>query len=101
MEYYHFIEKQERHAIAKWAITLGVSTSGYYDWLKDREHRAERDQQTRATVIDLFQNEGQGTYGTERICGCMRRDGKTASYQVVKRIMAEEGLKSSHCRRRQ
>ncbi len=31
----------------------------------------------------------------------MRRDGHQASYPVVKRIMAEEGLKSSHCRRRQ
>lgn len=78
-----------------------MSTSGYYDWLKERELRAERGQQIRATVIDLFQNEGQGTYGAERICGCMRRDGKKASYQVVKRIMTEEGLKSSHCRRRQ
>jgi len=78
-----------------------VSTSGYYDWLKERDLRAERGQQIRATVIDLFQNEGQGTYGAERICGCMRRDGKKASYQVVKRIMTEEGLKSSHCRRRQ
>ena len=66
---------------------LGVSTSGYYDWLKEREYRAERDQQTRTTGIDINQNEGKGTYGVERICGCMRREGKKASYQVVKRII--------------
>jgi len=29
----------------------------------------------------------------------MRRDGWKASYPVVKRIMAEEGLKSSHTKR--
>lgn len=52
-------------------------------------------------MIDLFEKEGKGTYGPDRICGCMRRDGNQASYAVVKRIMTEKGLKSSHCRRRQ
>lgn len=95
------MEQQKQYAKAKWAKTLGVSTSGYYDWLKNRERRAEWDQQLRKTVINLFKDEGHGTYGAERICGCMRRDGHKASYQVVKRIMVEEGLRSSHCRRRQ
>jgi len=95
------MEQQNEHATAKWANTLGVSTSGYYDWKKDRENRLARDQKTRQIVIDLFRGEGQGTYGTDRICGCMRRDGYQASYPVIKRIMTEEGLKSSHCRRRQ
>ena len=90
-----------QHAKAKWAETLGVSTSGYYDWLKDRENRAARDQKIRQIVIDLFRLEGNGTYGADRICGCARRDGHQASYPVVKRIMTEEGLKSVHCRRRQ
>ena len=95
------MEQQEQHAKAKWAETLGVSTSGYYDWLKDRENRAARDQKIRQIVIDLFRLEGNGTYGADRICGCTRRDGHRASYPVVKRIMTEEGLKSVHCRRRQ
>jgi putative transposase len=95
------MEQQNQHATAKWAKTLGVSTSGYYDWKKDRENRVAKDQKTRQIVIDLFQGEGQGTYGTDRICGCMRRDGYRASYPVIKRIMSEEGLKSSHYRRRQ
>lgn len=95
------MEQQKQHATAKWAKTLGVSKSGYYDWLKDRDNRAARDQKIRQTVIDLFQQEGKGAYGADRICGCIRRDGNRASYPVVKRIMTEEGLKSVHCRRRQ
>ncbi len=95
------MEHQNQHATAKWAKTLGVSTSGYYDWKRDRENRAARDQEKRRVVLDLFHDEGQGTYGADRICGCMRRDGYQASYPVIKRIMSEEGLKSSHCRRRQ
>jgi putative transposase len=95
------MEQQERHAIAKWAKSLGVSTSGYYAWIKNRGERAARDQEVRRIVKDLFHEEGQGSYGADRICGCMRRDGHQASFPVVKRIMTEEGLKSSHCRRRQ
>jgi putative transposase len=95
------MEQQERHATAKWARALDVSTSGYYGWLKDRENRAARDQEVRRIVKDLFHLEGKGVYGADRICGCMRRDGYQASFPVVKRIMTEEGLKSSHCRRRQ
>lgn len=95
------MEQQNQHATAKWARTLGVSTSGYYDWKRERERRAVRRQEKRRIVMDLFHNEGQGTYGAHRICGCMRRDGHPASYLAVKRIMNEEGLKSSHCRRRQ
>jgi transposase InsO family protein len=79
----------------------GVSTSGYYDWLKEREQRREKEDKMCKKVIELFHQEGKGTYGAERICGCMRRDGLRASFAVVKRIMEQEGLKSSHCRRRQ
>jgi len=95
------MEQQDQHATAKWAQTLGVSTSGFYDWKRERDDRAARDQAKRQVVIKLFHKEGQGTYGADRICGCMRRDGHRASYPVIKRIMVEEGLKSSHCRRRQ
>jgi putative transposase len=95
------MEQQQHHATAKWAKILGVSTSGYYDWKRHRDDRAARDHAKRQVVIDLFRKEGKGVYGTDRIGGCMRRDGHRASYSVVKRIMTEEGLKSSRCRRRQ
>ena len=95
------MEQQDQHAKQKWAKVLGVSTSGYYTWLQERDIRAARDEATRDMVKELFQEEGKGTYGAERICGCMRRDGKKASFRKVKRIMNAEGLKSSHTRRRQ
>ena len=94
------MEQQKQHATSKWAKELGVSTSGYYTWLKEREHRAQREGVIREKVKELFHQEGEGSYGAGRICGCMRRDGFKASNQVVKRIMQAEGLKSSHCKRR-
>ena len=91
---------QEQYAITKWAQVLGVSTSGYYDWLKERALRQKKDDKIRRKVIDLFKREGQGTYGAERICGCMRRDGLKASFAVVKcilrRAVATSAFASGH-----
>jgi len=95
------VESQEHYAKAKWAKILEVSTTGYYTWLKERDSRRERHEAIRNKVLDLFWKEGKGTYGIDRICGCMRRDGMSASYNTVKRVFDEEGLKSVHCRRRQ
>ena len=44
--------------------------------------------------------EGQGHYGAEHICGVIRSRVGKASFECVKAIMKENGLKSSHCRRR-
>lgn len=60
----------------------------------------QADNTLRKKVISVFK-EGQGVYGAERICGILRRNGDSASYPVVKRIMAQEGLNSCHLRRRQ
>lgn len=94
------MKKETRYAKTKWAPKLGVSTSGYYTWLHEHKHRQKADELLRSKVISVF-NEGEGTYGVDRICGILRRDGHPASYPVVKRIMAQEGLKSCHRRRRQ
>ena len=94
------IEKENQYAKKKWAAKLGVSTTGYYTWFKERKERQESDEALRSKVITAF-NEGDGTYGVDRICGILRRDGQSASYEVVKRIMEQESLKSCHRIRRQ
>ncbi len=94
------MEQQDKYAKAKWAQFLGVSTSGYYTWLHERESRQQKRKALSHKVLSIFES-GKGTYGTDRICGILRRGGQSASYHVVKQIMEENGLKSSHCRRRQ
>lgn len=100
MDFYKLMNTETKYAKAKWAEKLGVSTSGYYTWLHERKCRQAAADIRREKVIAVF-NEGQGVYGADRICGVLRRDGGSASYPVVKRIMSQEGLKSCHCRRRQ
>ena len=46
-------------------------------------------------------DENKGRYGADRICGEMRRQGGTASFDKVRRSMERQGLKSVHLRRRQ
>lgn len=99
-DFYDLMNTEPKYAKAKWAEKLGVSTSGFYTWLHERKRRQEAAEILRKKVIDVFY-QGQGVYGAERICGILRSNGDSASYPVVKRIMAQEGLKSCHCRRRQ
>ena len=94
------MEQQNEHAKAKWAITLGVSKSGYYAWLQTREGRNERQMEREQEVLEVYE-QGNGHYGAERICGIIRENGGHASFRVVKGIMDDHHLKSSHCRRRQ
>ena len=94
------MKSETKYAKTKWAEKLGVSTSGFYAWQHDHNRRKTSGDALRKKVISVFE-EGQGVYGAERICGIFRRNGDSASYPVVKRIMAQEGLQSCHCRRRQ
>jgi len=97
---YKFMEQQEEHAKAKWAKHLEVSKSGYYAWLETREERKKRHAEREKEVLEVF-DQGCGHYGAERICGIIRENGGHASFGVVKDIMEDNKLKSSHCKRRQ
>jgi len=79
---------------------LGFSTSAYYDWLKTKEERDKRQKDYEEAITKIFTNSGE-TYGPDRVCGLLRRQGYTASYKRVSRIMKRLGLSSIHNRRRQ
>lgn len=86
--------------MAKWAAHFGVSTSGYYAWLKERDRRKQREEHYAEAVERAFES-GEGTYGINRVCGVMRNTGEKASYDKVARHMRQMGLQSIHKRRRQ
>ncbi|NLY36346.1 MAG: IS3 family transposase [Tissierellia bacterium] len=92
--------EEEPYAKPRWAKALGVSTSGYYSWLQERDSRINRKDELRPFVIQVFK-EGRGVYGAERICGILRSRGIRASFTVVSNVMKEEKLASRHMRRKQ
>ena len=94
---YAFIQAHPEHAVARWAPFLEVSTSGYYAWLQERESRQAREDKYAVQVQRIFDQSG-GTYGADRVAGQLRKDGFSASFKKVKRIMNEQGLFSVHLR---
>ena len=94
---YAFIQAHPEHAVVKWASFLEVSTSGYYAWQQERESRQARDNVYADQVQRVFDQSG-GTYGADRVTGQLRKDGFSASFKKVKRIMNEHGLFSVHLR---
>ena len=79
---------------------LGFSTSAYYDWLKIKEERDNKRKEYEAAITKIF-IDSEKTYGPDRVCGLLRRQGYTASYKRVSSIMKRLGLSSIHNRRRQ
>ena len=96
---YEFIYEHPEYPVARWAAFLQVSRSGYYEHLKHREHRKSKENALKNKVRKLFADSGN-TYGPERICGILRRQGQKASYGKISRLMAEMGLSSIHNRHR-
>jgi putative transposase len=83
-----------------WAAHFGVSNSGYYAWLQERDRRKEREEDYAKAVERAFES-GEGTYGVDRVCGVMRKNGEKASHGKVAQHMRKKGLESIHRRLRQ
>ena len=74
--------------------------SGYYEWKKSREERKRRVHQSDEIIRKIF-TESKRTYGAERICGELRKQGRTASFKKIRERMKMMGLNSIHMRRKQ
>lgn len=83
--------------MAKWAAFLQVSRSGYYSHIRNRAERSEAKQDLKVGIRQIFEESG-GTYGPDRICGILRKNGHSVSYRRASRYMAEMGLSSVHNR---
>ena len=85
--------------MAKWAAFFQVSRSGYHAYIKQRECREQEEKELKAKIKKIF-DDSDGTYGPDRVCGVLRRDGQKASYKKISRLMSEMKLKSVHRRHR-
>ena len=97
---YEYIRKHPEHTVAKWAKFFKVTRSGYYAYKERRERREREEQAKKKKEIKRIFDESDGTYGPDRICGVIRRNGVKASYGKVSGYMADMGLQSVHNRHR-
>ncbi|NLW46094.1 MAG: transposase, partial [Firmicutes bacterium] len=87
------MEEHSEYAAPKWAKMLEISLSGYYAYHGRKEQKESAEQAYRNKIREYFE-EGRGTYGVDRICGILRKNGNKASYSRIKRLMDEMGLVS-------
>jgi len=74
---------------------LGVSTSGFYAWLKRPESaRARRDAEL-ADKVEAIHSRSRGTYGAPRIHAELRAEGERVSRKRVARLMKARGLEGA------
>jgi len=94
---YEFIYEHSEYSVVRWAAFFQVSRAGYYAHIERREQRRE-ERETLKKEIRLIFDESGGTYGPDRICGVLRKNGRKASYRKISGHMADMKLSSVHNR---
>src|SRR5690606_18252976 len=90
---------QADYPIATMCRVLGVSTSGYYAWLKRTPSATDqRDAELREQVEEIHRR-SKGTYGRPRIYAELKERGERVAQKRIARLMKASGLRGV-CRRR-
>jgi transposase InsO family protein len=78
---------------------LGVSSSGYYDWLDRPPSTRARDNDRLVEKIIRFHTASRKTYGSPRIFQDLRAEGETCGIHRVARLMNRHNIASKMARR--
>lgn len=90
---------QADYPIATMCDVLGVSTSGYYAWLKREPSDRTKDDARLIELIRTIHTESRGSYGAPRIHAELREEhDEHVGKKRVARLMRQEGLRGV-CRR--
>ncbi|WP_281274656.1 IS3 family transposase [Lysinibacillus telephonicus] len=92
---YGFIQ-QHRHEfrVAKMCEVLGVSRSGYYEWLnRPKSNQKERKEKLTSQIKRVYLD-SRRNYGSPKITKQLNSEGVHVSQKTVSRIMKDEGIRS-------
>ena len=78
---------------------LGLSTSGYYDWLKRAPSERERRDEALQGRIEAVWRDSRETYGRPRIHAALRAQGERVGQKRVARLMKRAGIRGVTRRR--
>ena len=99
MKYAFIREQRPKHRLNILCSTLGVSTSGYHDWLERPLSKTARDNKRLVTKIRCFHKASRSTYGSPRIQKDLTNDGEIVSRQRVARLMKSVSIESKMAKR--
>ncbi|MBX3020261.1 MAG: transposase [Bdellovibrionales bacterium] len=78
---------------------VGVSSSGFYAWLKRQLSKRKRQDEKLKVQIKEIHHRSRGTYGAPRVLAELKFLGVRVSKKRVQRLMKELGLQGASRRR--
>jgi putative transposase len=92
-------EHREEFSIEKMAGLLGVSRSGYYDFLDKAKSAREIENEQLKEQIKSIHEKNRRVYGSPRVHNELKKQGKKCSRRRVAKLMKEEGIQAKMRRR--
>lgn len=97
---YAFIKQQsQQYSITQLVNALGVSSSGYYAWMKRDISQREKANQLLTKKIEILHKASRYIYGSPRIHQDLRAQGERVSRKRIERLMRENNIQSKMARR--
>lgn len=90
---------QAMYPIATMCRVLGVSTSGYYVWLKREPSRRAQEDAVLSDRIEVIHKTSRQTYGAPRVWHELKDDGVRIGCKRVARLMRRHSLRGVSRRR--
>jgi transposase InsO family protein len=92
---------KSHHSILSLCENLDVSPSGYYDWHKRQDYPSPRalENQTLAKDILEIHTNSRKTYGSPRVVGELRKEGRRHGRNRIARLMREQSIQGRQKRR--
>ena len=97
---YEFIHHQRKeYKVTRLCEVLGVSPSGFYDWLGRPESNRSRENRQLTAKIQHYHRQSRGIYGSPKIHEDLIAEGETCSVNRVARLMKVTDIKSKMARK--
>jgi transposase InsO family protein len=97
---YAFIrEHQAQFTVKRMCGVLGVSSSGYYDWIDRPESQRSRSNRSLITKIRCFHQASRKTYGSPRIHRDLQASGESVGVNRVARLMKQADIQAKMAKR--
>ncbi|MET8311975.1 IS3 family transposase [Micromonospora sp. NPDC005173] len=94
-------EHRDQFAVALLLRVLNITTSTYYDWLRQATQPCDRDLVDLgllSNIYEVWENSGR-TYDADRVHQQLRRDGIRVGHKRIERLMAGQGWQGAFLRR--
>jgi transposase InsO family protein len=90
---------RDRFPVGRMCVLLGVSRSGFYDWLGRGPSSRSRSDERLAVELRARYARHRGKYGRPRLTADLREAGFRVNHKRVRRLMLREGLRARRPRR--